>query len=91
MPGRWRPPATRSWAAEYGPRGVRVNAVIPGPVLTDYVASIQDQLAPLLARVPSGRASAPEEVSEAVTFLASARAGNIHGVTLAVDGGLGVV
>lgn len=82
---------TRSWAAEYGPQGVRVNAVIPGPTLTDYVASIQDQLTPMLARVPSGRASAPSEVSEAVIFLASAQAGNIHGVTLPVDGGLSVV
>ncbi len=82
---------TRSWAAEYGPFGVRVNAVVPGPTLTEQVAGMVDQLAPLLARTPSRRASALAEVCEAVVFLASDRAGNIHGVTLPVDGGLTAV
>lgn len=78
---------TKSWAMEYGPRGVRVNAVAPGPIATERVADIADELAPVLARVPSRRMSTPEEVAAAVAFLAGDDAGNIHGVVLSVDGG----
>lgn len=78
---------TKSWAVEYGPRGVRVNAVAPGPIATERVADIADELAPVLARVPSRRMSTPEEVAAAVAFLAGDDAGNIHGVVLSVDGG----
>ncbi|OCB11522.1 short-chain dehydrogenase [Mycolicibacterium porcinum] len=78
---------TKSWAVEYGPRGVRVNAVAPGPIATERVADIADELAPVLARVPSRRMSTPEEVAAAVAFLAGEDAGNIHGVILSVDGG----
>jgi NAD(P)-dependent dehydrogenase (short-subunit alcohol dehydrogenase family) len=85
---------TRSWAAEYGPYGVRVNTVAPGPTLTDKIASsadMQQRLAPMLAGMPSRRASTPEEVAAAVVFLASDDASNIHGATLAVDGGRAAV
>ncbi len=82
---------TRSWAAEYGPSGVRVNAVVPGPTLTPQVAAMHDQLAPLMDRVPSRRASTPAEVAQAVVFLASDQAANMHGICLPVDGGLTVV
>lgn len=78
---------TKSWAVEYGPRGVRVNAVAPGPIATERVADIADELAPVLARIPSRRMSTPEEVAAAVAFLAGEDAGNIHGVILSVDGG----
>lgn len=78
---------TKSWAVEYGPRGVRVNAVAPGPIATERVADIADELAPVLARVPSRRMSTPDEVAAAVAFLAGDDAGNIHGVILSVDGG----
>ncbi|OMB79082.1 SDR family NAD(P)-dependent oxidoreductase [Mycolicibacterium conceptionense] len=78
---------TKSWAVEYGPRGVRVNAVAPGPIATERVADIADELAPVLARVPSRRMSTPEEVAAAVAFLAGEDSGNIHGVVLSVDGG----
>lgn len=78
---------TKSWAVEYGPRGVRVNAVAPGPIATERVADIADELAPVLARVPSRRMSTPEEVAAAVAFLAGEDAGNIHGAILSVDGG----
>ncbi|MCW1822430.1 short-chain dehydrogenase [Mycolicibacterium conceptionense] len=78
---------TKSWAVEYGPRGVRVNAVAPGPIATERVADIADDLAPVLARVPSRRMSTPEEVAAAVAFLAGEDSGNIHGVVLSVDGG----
>jgi NAD(P)-dependent dehydrogenase (short-subunit alcohol dehydrogenase family) len=82
---------TKSWTQEYGPSGVRVNTVAPGPTLTERVANsglMQDRLAPMLETVPSRRASAPEEIAKAVVFLASDDASNIHGATLSVDGGL---
>lgn len=78
---------TKSWAVEYGPRGVRVNAVAPGPIATERAADVADEIAPVLARIPSRRMSTPEEVAAAVAFLAGDDAGNIHGVVLSVDGG----
>ncbi|OBB30682.1 short-chain dehydrogenase [Mycolicibacterium peregrinum] len=78
---------TKSWAVEYGPRGVRVNAVAPGPIATERAADVADEIGPVLARIPSRRMSTPEEVAAAVAFLAGGDAGNIHGVILSVDGG----
>jgi NAD(P)-dependent dehydrogenase (short-subunit alcohol dehydrogenase family) len=78
---------TKYWTAEYGPHGVRVNTVAPGPTLTTRNEQIKDVLAPMLARLPSGRASTLAEVGAAVVFLASDEASNIHGSTLSVDGG----
>jgi NAD(P)-dependent dehydrogenase (short-subunit alcohol dehydrogenase family) len=82
---------TKSWAAEYGPGGVRVNAVAPGPTLTTKVEAWQEYLAPIIAAVPSRRASSPAEVAAAVVFLASDDASNIHGAILSVDGGRAAV
>lgn len=78
---------TKSWAAEYGPAGVRVNAVAPGPIATERAAESADHVAPVLARIPSRRMSIPDEVAAAVLFLASDEAANIHGAVLSVDGG----
>ncbi|WKG02158.1 SDR family NAD(P)-dependent oxidoreductase [Mycolicibacterium sp. HK-90] len=78
---------TKSWAVEYGPHGVRVNAVAPGPIATERAADVADEIGPVLARIPSRRMSTPEEVAAAVAFLAGDDAGNIHGVILSVDGG----
>jgi NAD(P)-dependent dehydrogenase (short-subunit alcohol dehydrogenase family) len=78
---------TKSWADEYGPAGVRVNAVAPGPIGTERQAEFADHIAPVLSRLPSRRMSTPEEVAAAVTFLASDDAANIHGAILSVDGG----
>jgi NAD(P)-dependent dehydrogenase (short-subunit alcohol dehydrogenase family) len=78
---------SKYWAAEYGRHGVRVNTVAPGPTLTSRNERIEDLLAPMLARLPSGRASTLAEVAAAVVFLASDDASNIHGATLSVDGG----
>jgi NAD(P)-dependent dehydrogenase (short-subunit alcohol dehydrogenase family) len=78
---------TQSWADEYGPSGVRVNAVAPGPIATERQEEFADHVAPVLAKLPSRRASTPEEVAAAVVFLASDDAANIHGTVLSVDGG----
>jgi NAD(P)-dependent dehydrogenase (short-subunit alcohol dehydrogenase family) len=78
---------TRNWAAEYGPRGVRVNTVAPGPTATDLNLGRQELLAPILGRIPSGRMSTINEVGKAVVFLASDAAANIHGAMLTIDGG----
>ena len=78
---------SKSWAAEYAPFGVRVNTVAPGPTLTARNEEIKDLLAPMLARLPSGRASTLAEVAAAVVFFASDDATNIHGALLSIDGG----
>jgi NAD(P)-dependent dehydrogenase (short-subunit alcohol dehydrogenase family) len=78
---------TQSWADEYGPSGVRVNAVAPGPIATARAVEFAEHVAPMLARIPSRRMSTPEEVAASVVFLASYDAANIQGAILSVDGG----
>jgi NAD(P)-dependent dehydrogenase (short-subunit alcohol dehydrogenase family) len=78
---------TRAWAAEYGPSGVRVNTVAPGPIATDRSGEYAEAIAPVLAQLPSGRMSSVAEVAAAVVFLAGPAAANIHGSILSVDGG----
>jgi NAD(P)-dependent dehydrogenase (short-subunit alcohol dehydrogenase family) len=76
---------TRSWAAEYGSSGVRVNTVAPGPIYTRPEArDLFDQLG---AATAMKRAAEPDEIAEFVAFLASPRASYITGATLAADGG----
>jgi NAD(P)-dependent dehydrogenase (short-subunit alcohol dehydrogenase family) len=76
----------RSWAAEYGPAGIRVNAISPGPVYTNaanrqvFEASAQTTLL--------GRAAEPQEIASLIGFLASSHAAYITGTNIAVDGGL---
>jgi NAD(P)-dependent dehydrogenase (short-subunit alcohol dehydrogenase family) len=79
---------TKSWAAEYGPFGVRVNTVAPGPTITPIMAEYAERIQRIIARAPSQRPSTPEQVAAAVAFLVSDNAANIHGATLSVDGGL---
>jgi NAD(P)-dependent dehydrogenase (short-subunit alcohol dehydrogenase family) len=74
---------TRSWAAEYGANGVRVNAVAPGPVFTE---GAKNTIA-LGETTLLNRAAQPDEIAETIAFLASPRAGYITGATIAVDGG----
>jgi NAD(P)-dependent dehydrogenase (short-subunit alcohol dehydrogenase family) len=76
-----------AWAAEYGPSGVRVNAVSPGPTRTEGTDAMGEGLAQLAAQAPAGRPAAPEEIAEAIVFLATDRSSFIYGAKLAVDGG----
>ncbi|WP_304105862.1 SDR family NAD(P)-dependent oxidoreductase [Mycolicibacterium bacteremicum] len=79
---------TRTWAAEFGPRGVRVNTVAPGPTDTEGVyAEWGDTNAELGRALPLGRTAAPSEIAQAVLFLASPASSFITGVTLHADGG----
>ena len=78
---------TKAWAAEYGPRGVRVNAVAPGPTRTPASDAYGDMLERFAALAPVGRAAEPEEIAAAIAYLASDDASFIHGVTIPVDGG----
>ena len=78
---------TKAWAAEYGSKGVRVNAVSPGPTRTEGTAAMGDALQELAAQAPAGRPAAPEEIAEAIVFLATDRASFVQGAVLPVDGG----
>lgn len=78
---------TKSWAAEYGPSGVRVNAVSPGPTRTEGTAVMGDALDQLASAAPAGRPGQPEEIAAAVAYLAGDDASFVHGVVLPVDGG----
>ena len=78
---------TKTWAAEYGPSGVRVNAVTPGPTRTEGTEQMGESLEQLAAQGPAGRPATADEIAEAVVFLATDRASFIYGANLAVDGG----
>ena len=76
---------TRAWAAEFGPRGVRVNTIAPGPVYTG--GTPRERTEALGATTPLNRAADPKEIAEVVGFLASPRASYITGAVVAADGG----
>jgi NAD(P)-dependent dehydrogenase (short-subunit alcohol dehydrogenase family) len=86
---------TRAWAAEYGPRGVAVNCVAPGPTRSPFTdknlgladADTRERMA---STIPAGRVGMPEDVAAAVLFLAGEEAGYVQGVVLNVDGGLAI-
>jgi NAD(P)-dependent dehydrogenase (short-subunit alcohol dehydrogenase family) len=78
---------TKCWAAEYGPSGVRVNAVSPGPTRTEGTDAMGEGLKQLAAQAPAGRPATADEIAEAIVFLATDRASFIYGAKLAVDGG----
>lgn len=84
---------TKNAAMEWGHRGVRVNAVAPGWVktsLNEFAWTDDDKEKAFVAGAPLGRWGRPEEVAEAIAFLAGGAASYITGQTLVIDGGLGL-
>jgi NAD(P)-dependent dehydrogenase (short-subunit alcohol dehydrogenase family) len=80
---------TRSWAAEFSPSGVRVNAVAPGPVYSDGAAP--ERIDALGATTLLGRGAQPAEIADVIAFLCTPRAGYVTGATIPVDGGRSAV
>ena len=86
---------TKSMALELGPRGVLVNCIAPGSILTDGTRQLfygedgkyRDSVEKLLAHIPLGRPGSPEEVAHAALFLAAPESTYINGAVLTVDGG----
>jgi len=76
---------TRAWAAEYSPRGVRVNTITPGPAYTG--GSSRESLTALGETTLLSRAAEPAEIGDVIAFLASPAAGYITGAVIPVDGG----
>ncbi|HWD72578.1 MAG TPA: SDR family oxidoreductase [Actinomycetota bacterium] len=76
---------TRSWAAEFSPAGVRVNAVAPGPVFTDVRRAARTEA--LGATTLLARAAQPGEIANVIAFLASPKASYVTGAVIAADGG----
>ena len=78
---------TKSWAAEFGPNGVNVNAIAPGPTYTpgtDVIGDIREQL---VQGIPARRVAEASEIAGAAVYLASDEASYVHGATIPVDGG----
>jgi len=79
---------TRSEALTYATQGIRVNSVSPGYVDTPLISQLpEDTAQAMIARHPIGRLAQPEEIAEAILFLASDRASYVTGTVLHVDGG----
>ena len=78
-------------AHDFGPLGVRVNAIAPGFIETDMTADIpENERTALLGSVPLGRMGSTAEIAALAVFLAGPAGGYITGQTLVVDGGLSV-
>ena len=79
----------RSMAREVASRSITVNVIAPGLVETNMLAALgEERMSAFQSQVPLGRVARPEEIAEAVGFLASSEAAYITGVVLPVDGGL---
>jgi len=81
---------TKTAALQYASDGIRVNSVHPGPIVTDMTRarrSDPDRLAMMLSRIPMGRYGEPEEVANAVLYLASDESSFVTGSEVVVDGG----
>lgn len=78
---------TRAAAIDLAPRGIRVNAVLPGVILTEGTISMPEELFNAIAqRAPSGRVGKPEDIGGPVLFLASTKSSYVNGHCLVVDG-----
>jgi 3-oxoacyl-[acyl-carrier protein] reductase len=80
---------TKTWARELGPKGVRVNAVCPGFVLTPILDTVPDAVKQkMIEKVPLGRLGRPEEIAAVYAFLASDDSSYMNGAVLEVSGGI---
>lgn len=79
----------KGWAKELGPKGIRSNAVAPGFIMTDMMATVPDKVLDLMKdKTPLKRLGQAEDIARAYLFLASDEASFINGIVLSVDGGL---
>jgi NAD(P)-dependent dehydrogenase (short-subunit alcohol dehydrogenase family) len=78
---------TRAWAAEFGPAGVRVNAISPGVIRTPTIHGDTHPAEAWMHGTPAGRSGTPDEVAYAAVYLASDEAAFVHGTVIDVDGG----
>lgn len=77
---------TRAWAAEFGPQGVRVNAISPGVVQTPTLGA-DHPAEGMMKGTPAGRMGTPDAIANAATYLAADESSFVHGIVLDVDGG----
>ena len=80
---------TRALARELGSRNITINCVAPGFIDTDMTRSLsEEQQSALKSQIPLGRLGQPQDIADAVAFLASPQAGYITGIELHVNGGM---
>ncbi len=80
---------TRTWARELGKFKIRVNAVAPGFIATEMVASMPEKVIDaMVSHTPIGRLGKPEDIANAYVWLASDAAAFVHGAVISVDGGI---
>ena len=77
---------TRAWSAEFGPRGVRVNAISPGVVLAPAPGEVHPGEV-MMKGTPAGRMGTPDAIANAAVYLAGNESAFVHGIVLDVDGG----
>jgi NAD(P)-dependent dehydrogenase (short-subunit alcohol dehydrogenase family) len=79
---------TRCWATEFGPSGIRVNAVSPALVTTEGTAPIKELHDQNAAKAPARSTGQPRDVAQAIAYLAAPETAHVHGVIIPVDGGM---
>lgn len=80
---------TKTWAKELGRKGITVNAVAPGFILTDMVRKMPEEILKAMeSKVPVARLGEPSDIASTYAFLASDEAAYINGATISVDGGM---
>ncbi len=78
----------QGWSRDLGPKGITINAIVPGPIDTDMNPDHTDLASWIKDRVPLGRYGKPEEIAALASFLSGPDAGFITGARLTVDGGM---